>query len=116
MQKASATASRTIMVLSPDYLKSQFASPEWAAAFGGDPQGMSRRLVPVMVRACEPKGLLTSIVQIRIAGLDESAACKALLEGLREGRAKPPTRPSFPGLANHVDHKQFPGPSTDQPK
>ena len=29
MQKAATEADRTIMVLSPDYLKSQFASPEW---------------------------------------------------------------------------------------
>jgi len=35
------------MVLSPDYLKSQFASPEWAAAFADDPQGLKRKLVPV---------------------------------------------------------------------
>ncbi len=114
MQKASETASRTIMVLSPDYLKSQFASPEWAAAFGGDPRGVSRKLVPVMVRSCEPKGLLTSIVQIRVADLDEKAARITLLDGLQEGRAKPSMRPSFPGFTNHVDHKQFPGPSGDQ--
>ena len=30
MQRAATEADRTIMVLSPDYLKSQFASPEWA--------------------------------------------------------------------------------------
>ena len=39
MQRAATEADRTIMVLSPDYLKSQFASPEWAAAFAQDPRG-----------------------------------------------------------------------------
>src|ERR1700674_4040655 len=58
MQKAAAEADRTIMVLSPDYLKSQFASPEWAAAFAEDPLGLERKLVPILVRQCEPTGLL----------------------------------------------------------
>ncbi|MDR5796481.1 toll/interleukin-1 receptor domain-containing protein [Caballeronia sp. LZ008] len=64
MQKAAASAKRTVMVLSPDYLQSQFASPEWAAAFGQDPQGQEMKLVPVMVRKCDPPGLFKSIVQI----------------------------------------------------
>lgn len=112
MQKASETAERTIMVLSPDYLKSQFASPEWAAAFGADPQGMSRRLIPVLVQPCQPKGLLTSIVQIRVAGLDEAGARRTLLDGLQQRRAKPAIRPSFPGVADTVEHKEFPGRSS----
>jgi hypothetical protein len=33
MQRAASAAQRTIAVLSPNYLKSQFAAPEWAAAF-----------------------------------------------------------------------------------
>jgi len=109
MQRAAELASRTIMVLSPDYLDSQFASSEWAAAFGGDPRGVSRKLVPVMVRECQPTGLLTSIVQIRIAGLSDEVARKTLLSGLHEGRAKPTARPSFPGAAIGVSVKEFPG-------
>jgi len=50
MQRAAATAPRTIAVLSPDYLKSRFAAPEWAAAFAQDPEGLKRSLVPVRVR------------------------------------------------------------------
>jgi hypothetical protein len=43
MQKAAATAKRTIAVLSPDYLKvSRFGAAEWAAAFSSDPDGMKR--------------------------------------------------------------------------
>lgn len=33
MQKAASEATRTIAVLSPDYLESKFTAPEWAAAF-----------------------------------------------------------------------------------
>lgn len=114
MQKAAATAARTVMVLSPDYLQSQFASPEWAAAFGQDPQGQAMKLVPVMVRTCNPQGLLTSIVQIRIVGLDESAARRMLVDGINQKRAKPSARPRFPGAAvAQVPHKDFPGPGAE---
>lgn len=110
MQRAAAEADRTIMVLSPDYLKSQFASPEWAAAFAQDPQGQDRRLVPVMVRSCEPKGLLPQIVQIRIFGQDEATARQLLLQGVERKRAKPSSPPPYPGAAA-VPPKDFPGPT-----
>lgn len=89
MQRAAAEAKRTIMVLSPEYLRSQFASPEWAAAFSSDPQGIERKLVPVRVRSCDPTGLLSSIVQIRLDGLSEQNARTALIDGIDDRRAKP---------------------------
>lgn len=110
MQRAAAEAARTILVLSPDYLKSQFASPEWAAAFSSDPQGLNRKLLPVLVRPCQPTGLLTSLVQIRIADMPEEIARATLLAGIDNKRAKPATRPHFPGTAGVVHHKEFPGP------
>ena len=110
MQRASQAAERTIMVLSPDYLQSQFASSEWASAFGRDPQGVERTLVPVMIRDCQPEGLLSSIVHIRIVGLAEDAARETLLKGLDQKRAKPAAKPAFPGVAAQVEQKAFPGP------
>ena len=112
MQRAATEADRTIMVLSPDYLKSQFASPEWAAAFAQDPQGLKRKLVPVMVRQCQPPGLLSSVVHISLVGEDESAAKGLLLNGLNAKRAKPAQRPSFPGAGAGRPHKAFPGPAS----
>lgn len=110
MQKASSTADRTIMVLSPDYLDSGMAAAEWASAFARDPQGLDRQVVPVMVRSCEPKGLLKAIVQIRVVGMDEQPARQAILDGVDKKRAKPSKRPSFPGAASAPKHKEFPGP------
>ncbi|MER9273486.1 toll/interleukin-1 receptor domain-containing protein [Mesorhizobium sp. M0643] len=113
MQNASEKAERTVMVLSPDYLNSKMAAPEWAAAFAKDPQGQDRRIVPVMVRECQPKGLLPTIVQIRIQGMNEEDARAALIAGIDMKRAKPQTRPQFPGSATaHGEHKDFPGPAT----
>ena len=114
MQRAATEADRTIMVLSPDYLKSQFASPEWAAAFAQDPQGLKRKLVPVMVRQCQPPGLLSSVVHISLVGEDESAAQGLLLNGLNAKRAKPAQRPSFPGAGAGRPHKAFPGPASPE--
>jgi hypothetical protein len=44
MQEAAAQADFTIAVLSDNYLKSEYAQPEWAAAFVQDPTGKKRQL------------------------------------------------------------------------
>lgn len=96
MQIGLTSAHRMILVLSANYLKSDFTAPEWAAVFGQDPQGMLRKLVPVRVADCNPTGLLTSIVYIDLVGKEEVEARQELLEGLQPGRAKPPRPPAFP--------------------
>lgn len=99
MQQALQQTERMIAVLSPDYLKARFPQPEWAAAFAGDPEGARRALIPVMVRECEPDGLLSQVVQIRIHNIqDPDAAARAILDGVMPGRAKPSARLPFPGL------------------
>jgi hypothetical protein len=109
MQRAATEADRTIMVLSPDYLKSQFASSEWAAAFAGDPEGLKRKLVPVMVKDCQPSGLLSSVVHVSLVGEDDNTARKLVLDGVNSKRAKPTQMPSFPGSATARTPKSFPG-------
>lgn len=111
MQKSASEASRTIAVLSPAYLKSTFAAPEWAAAFANDPEGLKRSLVPVRVRECEAAGLLKAIVYIDLVSLNEEDACERLLERLSGRRAKPPSKPRFPAnKANpHSEAPPFPG-------
>jgi hypothetical protein len=96
MQRAAA-ARRTIAIIFPDYLISQFTAPEWAAAFAQDPEGIKRSLVPVRVRDCVLEGMLRTIVHIDLAGLDEAVARKRLLDGLSATRAKPARPPAFPG-------------------
>jgi hypothetical protein len=99
MQHALQSADRVIAVLSPDYLAARYPQPEWAAAFATDPEGIRKRLIPVMVRRCEPDGLLSQVVQIRILDLDVAEATRKLLDGVRAGRAIPAERPAFPGVA-----------------
>lgn len=96
MQKATQDSERTIAVLSPDFLTSLFARPEWAAAFVGDPTGEERKLLPVRVRECKPGGLLKALSYIDLVDLDEVAAKNALLAGVKLERAKPSSPPRFP--------------------
>ena len=96
MQSAAVQAARTIAVLSPDYLAALYTQPEWAAAFAQDPTGEKGTLLPLRVRACELKGLLSPIVHIDLVGRDASAAKQALLAGVKRERAKPATEPDFP--------------------
>lgn len=114
MQNATA-AERTIMVLSPDYLKSAFTAPEWAAAFAHDPKGMERKLVPVIVKDCRPPGLLAPIVHISLVRMDEATAREKLLASISATRAKPSRPPIFPGAVAANPAKPFPGPAGGQP-
>jgi hypothetical protein len=105
MQKAASEAKRTIAVLSPNYIKSSFTQPEWAAAFAKDPQGKTKTLVPVVVEKCDVEGILGPIVHINITGLSEELAREKLLAGLEPGRSKPIVSPSFPGsVHSNADH------------
>jgi len=92
-------AKHTIMIMSPDYFGRDFPEAEWAAGFFQDPAGLARKLVPVMVRRCEPPGLLAPIAYIQLVGKGEDEARKALLAGLPPGRNIPVSPPSFPGGA-----------------
>jgi hypothetical protein len=115
MQKASAESSRTLAVLSPDYLDALFTQPEWAAAFARDPTGRSRKLVLVKVRECRAEGLLPQITHINLTGMEESRAKEALLSGVRAGRAKPATPPVFPGIVSQDIRVKPPYPGSSHP-
>jgi Tfp pilus assembly protein PilF len=97
MHDAARRARRTVAVLSPAFLESPYCEAEWGAAFREDPTGRERKLVPVRVRACEPKGLLGQIVYVDVAGLSDADARAALLKGVNDSRAKPVAAPRFPG-------------------
>ncbi len=98
MHEASKEAERTIAVLSPDYLRSTFAQPEWAAALYNDPLGVVGKLLPIHARECRKElgGLLGPIVYIDLVGVDEHEARQRLLYGVKRSRQVPKTPPPFP--------------------
>jgi hypothetical protein len=73
------------------------------------PEGLKRKLVPVIVGACNVDGLLGQIVHIDLVGLDQKEARRQLLAGIRNERAKPASAPAFPGAT--TPGKSFPGAS-----
>jgi hypothetical protein len=100
MHRAASEAARTIAVLSPDYLTSIYAAPEWAAAFAQDPTGEKRTFVPVRVRECSLTGLLSQIVYIDLVGKSDAEARQVLLEGINRPTRSGPAAPSSEGLWN----------------
>ena len=97
MQKAAVNCKRTLAVLSPNYLSSNFTAPEWAAAFVLDSTSQNQKLLPVRVKECNPPGLLSPIVYIDLVGKNATAARKLLLEAVKEGRLKPARPVPYPG-------------------
>jgi esterase/lipase superfamily enzyme/Leucine-rich repeat (LRR) protein len=93
-QLASETA-HTIVLLSENYLQSDFAASEWAA-FTQDLEGKEPKLIPIRLDTCKPKGMLASIRFVDLVGLLPEDASAALLEVLSK-IAKPISVPAFTG-------------------
>ncbi|MFH1033266.1 MAG: toll/interleukin-1 receptor domain-containing protein, partial [Pseudomonadota bacterium] len=109
MQQGIQECEKILLVLSPDYLKSEFTQPEWAAYFAQDPKGDKRQIVPVRVRDCQPGGLLAPIVYVDLLGIAaEAEARRQLLQGLFGG-GPPATPPVFP--VGQVAAPPFPVPA-----
>ncbi len=115
MQAAATQASRTLAVLSPNYLAAQFTQPEWAAAFAQDPTGAKGILLPVRVAECDLQGLLAVTVYINLVGLEEAAAKNELLAKISRERLKPSVPPRFPGQAGRPP-PPFPEPPPPLPE
>ena len=96
MDRAMTGTKKTIAVLSENYLQATYTQPEWAGRFAQDPEGKARTLIPVRVGECQLSGLLATIVHINLVNLSEEEAKTQLLVALQE-RAKPTTKPTFPG-------------------
>jgi len=96
MHKAQRQAERTIAIISPSSLASNFTNPEWTAAFSYNPIKEGSNLLPIRVRECSADELLGSIAYIDLVGLDEEKARIKLLQGLVATRAKPKRKPAFP--------------------
>jgi TIR domain/Uncharacterized protein conserved in bacteria (DUF2272) len=110
MDKATRMASRTIAVLSADYVHSDFARAEWAAALAADPSGEQRKLLPVRVGAFAATGLLAQVSWVDLVDCDEPTARARLISAVEKSRAKPVDSPAFPGMSggSSADKPTFP--------
>ncbi len=103
MHRMANEADHTLVVLSPDALRSDYVEAEWQAAFRDDPLGRRRRVIPVRVAPCERPGLLGGYTWIDMVGLPVEQARMELLNGVwaahTAGTAggRPGQAPPFPG-------------------
>ena len=74
MQAGVARAARTIAVLSPAYLDSEYGTAEWEAAWAADPAGRERKLLVARVKECDRPGLLAGVVSVDLFGRTEAEA------------------------------------------
>ena len=112
MQAGVARAARTIAVLSPDYLASEYGNAEWQAAWASDPTGGQRKLLVTRVTDCDRPGLLAGVVGVDLFRKTEAEArtqLRTMVSSAIKGRVKPDEAPVFPGRRVMVREPQFPG-------
>jgi tetratricopeptide (TPR) repeat protein len=110
MDYATRTTERTILVLSPAYLQSDYTFVEWATRYRCDPKGTSGLMLPIRVQPCNVDGLLGPIVYIDLVGCDEHIARQKLLAGLPRERVKPTSITFPPSEQRSAEHPVFPAP------
>ncbi len=90
----------TMALLSPEYLASSH-STYWQGALLDDPKGAKRRLVPIRIARCRPRGLLRGIQSLDLFDREEDEARRWLIRTaswvLDGGRILPDHEPAFPG-------------------
>ena len=117
MHQASQRAGRTLVVLSDHYLGSEYARSEAWAALARDPVGREDRVVAVKVGPTTGNlGLFSQFAYLDLTTCAEADAERLLFERARKAvepdyRAKPSTRPGFPGGGGRKvpDKPLFPG-------
>lgn len=108
MDEAVKLARQAIVVLSPEYLASDYCQQEFAAVIRSDPKGKKRLLIPVRVRQCNPDGLLGPVVYIDLVGKDDETARGLLLSGVKgqtPARIEPPINQLLQEHLNQIKKK-----------
>ncbi|WP_256804849.1 TIR domain-containing protein [Frankia sp. ACN10a] len=85
---AVAQAPRTLVVLSPAYLREVQRSAEWREAFPATTTARGSRLVTIRVEHCDPPGWLGLVASVDLVGLGEDEARATLVDrmtALRDG-------------------------------
>jgi hypothetical protein len=120
MRAGVSRAARTIALLSPDYIASEYGAAEWEAAWASDPLGAERKLLTVRVKDCDRPDLLGAVVSTDLFGISETEArarLRMMVSSALTGRAKPAEAPGFPGDERAIPREPlFPGALPRVPK
>lgn len=117
-------ATRTIAVLSSDYLSSVYGGAEWQAAWAGDPEGVGQKLLAVRVADCDGPnpGTQPPAGRADLFGLSEGTAMtrlRLMASAAIAGRARPQAPPGPhgpPGPPGPPGPRGLPGPARTVPK
>lgn len=96
MHEAIEECNKTIIVLSKNYIASEYCNAEWSTIFNKDVTGEKGKLIPVKIDDVIPTGLLSNIIYIDLEKLNQEESVKALLNGI-EHTENPRKKPDFPG-------------------
>lgn len=110
MERAVASSRRTLLVLTPHWVASEWTNFESLLLQTGDPTGLQGRLLPLMLETCEPSkrlGIFTYADFRNPAGRE--AELKRLLRQITE-EASPPWSANRPTLPNLVPSSLPPQP------
>lgn len=77
---------RLIVILSKNYLKSEWCEAEWTSKLTEQIESKERRIIPIRVEPVDLKGLLSPIIYIDIVDKSENEAKKEILQGI-EGKS-----------------------------
>ncbi|MFC1415308.1 FxSxx-COOH system tetratricopeptide repeat protein [Streptacidiphilus cavernicola] len=95
-------AARTLVVLSPSYVRSPQAAAVWGSVTDADPSGDRRELIPVRVGEVRLSAPFNNRNAVDLVRLDEAQAATSLLRALRRDgqeftQTLSPDGPRFPG-------------------
>ena len=93
-------AYRVIAVISDAYSRSPFERAMWEEALAADPDGLTRRVIPIRVEDCDRPVLLNRVQSFDLFGLTDDEARAVLLGSIQaavEGRGKPNAEPHYSG-------------------
>ena len=102
MHQATMRCARTLVVLSDNYLRSEYARSEAWAALAGDAVGRKDRIVTIKVGPTGDLGLFAHFAHLDLGSEAEADAERLLCERARKSldltyRSKPQARPRYPG-------------------
>jgi hypothetical protein len=106
-----AWADRSIAVISPDYVRSQYSPMEWASRIWNDPDGTKGSVIPVIVRPTSKiPPLLKDLNWIDLTNCSEDEARRRLIKGV-DMPAPPELKPEFEKIEVEAPDYQHVGPA-----
>ena len=112
MQAALESGARTIALLSPNYLASDYCAAEWQSVLAGDPLNKQSRLIVLRIVECEPTGLLKALAYWDLVPARDPKRFESIvLEAVNPVHLRPAHRPIVAARVASV----FPGGEAREP-